>query len=97
MALPTLWEARADLSLPVVCWISSLARDREQMRYNDPTYVQAEIQANPVWTLAFRMSEFDNDNAPLGWGDYRPLAQWLINNFDMTERLPSPPSQEPGK
>jgi len=53
---------------------------------NDPTYIKTEIEANSVWKLAFRISEFDNDNAPIGWGKYIPLARWLIANYMMTER-----------
>ncbi len=44
---------------------------------NDPTYVREEIDANPIWTLAFILSELDNDNAPIGWGKYIPLATAL--------------------
>lgn len=51
----------------------------------DPTYVRAEIDANPEWALAFRMSEVDNDNAPIGWSDYTVLAHWLITTFTMQE------------
>jgi hypothetical protein len=53
----------------------------------DYTYAKAEIEANPVWALAFRMSEVDNDNAPIGWSKYTVLARWLIDNFDMTPIL----------
>lgn len=52
----------------------------------DPTYVQAEIDAKPEWKLAFRLSEFDNDNAPIGWARYIQMAEWLIRNFDMTPK-----------
>lgn len=47
----------------------------------DPTYVTAAIDANPAWRLAFRLSEIDNDNAPIGWGDYITLANWLIREL----------------
>lgn len=53
---------------------------------NDPTYVRAEIDANPTWRLAFRLSEFDNDNAPIGWSRYIPMARWLMQNFNMTPK-----------
>lgn len=36
----------------------------------DPTYIRAEIDANPVWKRAFYLSELRNDNAPIGWSDY---------------------------
>lgn len=47
----------------------------------DPTYVQSEIQARPAWALAFRLSEWDNDNAPIGWSAYLPEAQTLLSHF----------------
>jgi hypothetical protein len=58
----------------------------DKWQTDDPTYVTAEIQANPVWAFAFRLSEIDNDNAPLGWSRYLPLARWLLATFEMTER-----------
>lgn len=48
---------------------------------NDPTYIQEEIQRNPIWKLAFTMSEIDNDNAPLGWGKYIRLARWILEDY----------------
>lgn len=59
----------------------------------DPTYVQAEIEANPVWKLAHLMSEMDNDNAPLGWSEYIPLARLLLEKFVLTERVAAPPGE----
>jgi hypothetical protein len=41
---------------------------------NDPTYVKQEIDANPTWKLAWRLSELDNDDAPIGWGRYITIA-----------------------
>lgn len=52
----------------------------------DRTYVRAEIDANPTWRLAWRLSEVDNDNAPIGWSRYIPLARWLLSTFRMQER-----------
>lgn len=49
----------------------------------DPTYVPAEIAANPTWALAFRLSEVDNDNAPIGWSRYISLAHWLMETYDL--------------
>ena len=46
----------------------------------DPTYVRADIGANPKWELAFLLSELDNDNAPIGWGKYIKLAYWMLNS-----------------
>jgi len=51
----------------------------------DPTYVKAEIEANPVWALAWRLSEVDNDNAPIGWWRYITIARWLLETFTLTE------------
>jgi len=56
----------------------------------DPTYVRAQIDANPVWKLAFRLSEVDNDNAPIGWSRYTHIARWLIETFEMTEKSAAP-------
>jgi hypothetical protein len=53
----------------------------------DPTYVKAEIDANPTWKLAWRLSEVDNDEAPIGWSRYIPLAGWLLRTFEMQERM----------
>ena len=50
---------------------------------SDPTYVKAQIEANPKWALAFRLSEVDNDNAPIGWARYIPLAGWLLDTFNL--------------
>jgi hypothetical protein len=59
----------------------------------DPTYVKEEIEANPVWALAFSMSEIDNDNAPIGWGRYISLAHGLLANYEVTRKgSPLPPA-----
>lgn len=52
----------------------------------DPTYVHEEINANPIWRLAWRLSEVHNDNAPIGWSHYIGLASWLLQTFKMEER-----------
>lgn len=52
----------------------------------DPTWVKADIDANPIWKLAWEMSEVDNDNAPIGWGTYIPLARWVLDNYVRNER-----------
>jgi hypothetical protein len=60
---------------------------------NDPTYVRAEIDANPVWALAFFLSECDNDNAPIGWGRYITMARLLRDRYTLTEKeISSAPS-----
>lgn len=55
-------------------------------RLPDPTYVREQIEADPKWALAFRMSEVDNDDAPIGWYRYVPLASWLLYRFELTEK-----------
>ena len=52
----------------------------------DPTYDRAEIENNPVWELAFTISEIHNDNAPLGWGRYKYLAECLLHHYDIKRR-----------
>lgn len=53
---------------------------------SDPTYNEAEIKANPVWHLAWVLSEIRNDSAPLGWGTYIPTAEYLLNRFDISPK-----------
>lgn len=50
---------------------------------NDPTYQIDIIKGNNVWHLAYIISEFENDNAPIGWGKYISLASHLINRLDI--------------
>ena len=50
---------------------------------NDPTYERESIDSDPVWRLAFLMSEIDNDRAPIGWGRYISLARSLLLKFEM--------------
>jgi len=47
---------------------------------SDPTYDPAEIQANPVWERAFRLSELENDYAPLGWSQYLERAEQQLKD-----------------
>jgi hypothetical protein len=63
-----------------------MAESHRKKAMTDPTYIKTEIDANPVWKLAFWMSEIDNDNAPLGWGRYRVLAQALLAEFELTSK-----------
>lgn len=44
----------------------------------DPTYNREEIDANPVWRAAFILSEFYNDNAPIGWSRYIRGAEAVL-------------------
>lgn len=62
--------------------LSSLVRSQRE----DPTYDASLIKADPAWELAFCMSEIDNDNAPLGWAAYIPLAQSLLSNYDIKRK-----------
>lgn len=52
----------------------------------DPTYVKSEIEANPVWELAFTLSEIQNDNAPIGWSKYIPTATCLLGNYEIKRK-----------
>lgn len=52
----------------------------------DPTYIKSEIDADPIWALAWRLSELDNDNAPIGWYRYTNMSKWLLNTFHMEKR-----------
>ena len=56
---------------------------------NDPTYVKAEIDANPQWKLAWSLSEVDNDSAPIGWFRYIHMSNWLLDKYEMTEKASS--------
>lgn len=52
----------------------------------DPTYEKGRIKANPVWELAFTISEIQNDNAPIGWGKYIILAEGLLRSYDIKRK-----------
>jgi hypothetical protein len=52
----------------------------------DPTYNRDEIDANPMWKLAWLISEIENDNAPIGWGQYVYLAKVLMSKYEIRER-----------
>lgn len=54
----------------------------------DRTYNRNEIDANPVWELAFTISEIHNDNAPIGWSRYIPLAESLLHHYDIKRKPP---------
>lgn len=47
----------------------------------DPTHDRRAISENPEWRLAFELSEVDNDNAPIGWDRYIPIASHLIQRY----------------
>lgn len=56
------------------------------MILNDPTYQRDKIKANPVWELAFTLSEIENDNAPIGWSSYIGKAKCLLSLYDITRK-----------
>jgi hypothetical protein len=53
---------------------------------SDPTYDKKIIKRNPIWELAFSLSEIMNDNAPLGWGKYIFTAECLLNNYSIKRK-----------
>ena len=53
---------------------------------SDPTYDRETIKANPVWDLAFTMSEIMNDAAPIGWWKYAFAAECLLKHYDITPK-----------
>lgn len=52
----------------------------------DPTYQKDLIEANPIWELAFTLSEIHNDNAPIGWSRYIFLADCLLTTYDIKKK-----------
>jgi hypothetical protein len=56
---------------------------------NDPTYVKTEIDANPIWELAFTLSEIQNDDAPIGWSKYTFVAECLLNHYNIKRKVAS--------
>lgn len=52
----------------------------------DPTYDALAIRQNPVWQLAFSLSEIENSNAPIGWAKYIPTAQCLLSNYEIKRK-----------
>lgn len=54
----------------------------------DPTYIKDEIIQDPEWELAFTLSEMQNNNAPIGWSEYLPLARALLSIYKMERRNP---------
>jgi hypothetical protein len=61
---------------------------------SDPTYITAEIEANPIWRAAFVMSEHLNDNAPIGWSRYIPVAESLARQAPLAREPASLPEEE---
>lgn len=56
------------------------------MPRSDPTYEKEAIKKNPSWELAWTISECINDNAPIGWGNYIPLAEMLLGNYTIKRK-----------
>lgn len=52
----------------------------------DPTYDSEAIAKNPVWQLAFDLSEIQNDSAPIGWGRYIFAAECLLGLYDVKRK-----------
>ena len=50
----------------------------------DPSYDRTQINSNPVWELAFSLSEIMNDEAPFGWVKYIATAECLLRLYDIT-------------
>lgn len=42
---------------------------------------------DPVDNLAWYLSELHNDNAPIGWHYYRPMAKSLIEKFNLANEV----------
>lgn len=55
----------------------------------DPTYNKNMIDTDPIWKLAFEMSEMDNNYAPLGWGQYIHLATLIFSKYELRKKLTS--------
>jgi hypothetical protein len=53
---------------------------------NPPTYDRELIKADPIWDLAFTMSEIMNDNAPIGWHKYIGAAECLLASYDIKRK-----------
>lgn len=52
----------------------------------DPTFNLEVINADPDMELAFCMSELENDNAPIGWSKYLPLAKMLRSHYNISRK-----------
>lgn len=57
-----------------------------EVKFRDPTYNIKEIKANPTWHLAWALSEWHNDSAPIGWGRYLQIANFITEHFDITPK-----------
>lgn len=48
---------------------------------------QQPDKTDPVDALAHYLSEWHNDNAPIGWERYRPVARDMIKKFNIAEAV----------
>lgn len=53
---------------------------------HDPTYDTEIIEANPIYELAFTISEIENDQAPIGWSRYIVLARLLLQIYEIERK-----------
>ena len=44
----------------------------------DPTYSMGEIESNGTLHIAYILSELVNDNSPIGWGKFIPIAEKAV-------------------
>jgi hypothetical protein len=49
-------------------------------------YIQPD-ETDPIDKLAWFISEFHNDNAPIGWEQYKSLAEILIDKFVLYDTI----------
>lgn len=52
----------------------------------DPTYEKNRIEGDGTWHIAYILSELVNDNAPIGWGKFIPIAENAVANARKQER-----------
>lgn len=52
----------------------------------DPTYDLERIEKDPVWGMAYILSECYNDKAPIGWSNYIWVARLLNEKYGKPER-----------
>lgn len=52
----------------------------------DPTFDLERIKADPDMELAFTLSELENDNSPIGWSRYLPLARLLRYHYNISRK-----------
>lgn len=62
---------------------------------NDTTYVNKEINKNPVWHIAWLLSEMRNLNAPIGWSVYIPDAELILEHYSVKLKKIKPKRSKP--